>query len=187
MRRHSGTRCLIAPLSVGRSRPPLSVCASFLLNVCERVQTSWHYGTSVVMFNYRDPHNVFKYRHRESWTTQSRFTCSTFKGKGSTRSRSFHAEKLQRCVPVAIFFFFLLLFWLTSNFFPPLLLFWLTSNFCFPFVVLEHAIVAKLMKSPFSDHTNNMGPPVWVGDSPPNVLNGQDFFWVSDNDSLICH
>ncbi|XP_057369207.1 uncharacterized protein LOC130690215 [Daphnia carinata] len=39
---------------------------------------------------------------------------------------------------------------------------------------------AKLMKSPFSDHANNMGPPVWVGEAPPNVLNGQDVLWEPD-------
>lgn len=41
------------------------------------------------------------------------------------------------------------------------------------------------MKSPFSDHVNSMGPAVWVGDSPPNVPDGQDFFWVQCLTSLL--
>jgi hypothetical protein len=44
---------------------------------------------------------------------------------------------------------------------------------------------AKIMKSPFGDPVNSMGPPVWVGNSPPPLPNSQDFFWVCNSTNLF--
>ncbi|XP_046436858.1 uncharacterized protein LOC124188339 isoform X1 [Daphnia pulex] len=45
---------------------------------------------------------------------------------------------------------------------------------------------AKIMKSPFGDPVNSMGPPVWVGNFPPSLPNDQEFFLEQNtNDTFI--
>jgi hypothetical protein len=44
---------------------------------------------------------------------------------------------------------------------------------------------AKIMKSPLGDPVNSMGPPVWVGISPPSLPNDQEFFLVCNSTNLF--
>lgn len=104
VRRHSGARCFIVLLSVGRSRPTLSSLLFvqtlvFAQCVCQRVWACLHHGSMVVFLECSRHYDIFNYcYYRECWTTSPWLNYSTFKRPTTARNCTRYAEKLQRLV-----------------------------------------------------------------------------------------